>query len=383
MKILLTGGGSGGHFYPLIAVAREIIKISRERRILEPKLIYASDKPYDAKALYEENISFLKLPAGKIRRYFSFWNFIDPFKMLLGSLKAIIKIYIEMPDVIFSKGGYAAMPTLIAAKFLKIPLVIHESDSVPGKANLFVKDFASRIAISFEESASYFPKEKIALTGNPVRKTIIGGNFLEAADVLQLKSISEKFSPPVILIIGGSQGAKKINDTVLEILPELLKNYQIIHQCGSRNLEEVKEVSDVVLKDSVYKGHYHLMDFLNETQIKNAAFAASVVVSRASAGAIFEIAMWEKPSILIPLPEDVDAQNHQKKNAWSFAARGAAEVIEQENLSPHILMSEINNIIKDTDKQEKMKIAAKGFSKPLAAEKIAEEIINLALEHAQ
>ena len=137
MKILLTGGGSGGHFYPLIAVAQKIEKIIRKNHLLEPEIIFASDSPYDKKILLEENIRFLKLPAGKLRRYFSLLNFIDFFKTILGVLLALWKIYLEMPDIIFSKGGYAGFPVLIAARIFRIPLIIHESDIAPGKANSF------------------------------------------------------------------------------------------------------------------------------------------------------------------------------------------------------------------------------------------------------
>lgn len=380
MKIILTGGGTGGHFYPLIAVAREIIKITRERRILEPEIIFASDTPYDKKILDEENIKFLKIPSGKVRRYFSFLNITDVFKTFFGIILGFIKIYFEMPDVIFSKGGYASIPVLISAKIFKIPLIIHESDSVPGKANIFSRNFAKRIAVSFPETADFFQKEKVAFTGNPVRKGVVGGNYFETKDIFNLESREEdKFFPPVILVIGGSQGAKKINDVLLEALPELLKNYQVIHQCGEKNFDEVKKISAVVLNDKESKNRYHLYAFLNETEMKNAAFSADIIVSRAGAAAIFEIAAWGKPSILIPITNS--AQNHQRKNAWNYGAVGAAEVIEETNFSSHILMSEINNILTDKDKIAKMKAAALKFSKMDAANKIAEEILTLAMEH--
>jgi len=388
MKILLTGGGSGGHFYPLIAVAQKIEKIIRKNHLLEPEIIFASDSPYDKKILLEENIRFLKLPAGKLRRYFSLLNFIDFFKTILGVLLALWKIYLEMPDIIFSKGGYAGFPVLIAARIFRIPLIIHESDIAPGKANSFAASFAKRIAISFEETAKYFSPEKIALVGNPIRTGIMGGSFSEAKDMFQLENVGNEFKPPIILILGGSQGAKKINDVVLEILPELILNYQIIHQAGEKNIQEVQAIADVVLnKPSPIEiglgkssaNRYHGYGFLNEIELRNGYFAADLIVSRASAGAIFELAARGKPSILIPLIGS--AQDHQRKNAWAYAATGAAEVIEETNFSPHILLSEIKRLIENPQKMEKMKTSALNFSKPDAAEKIAEEIISLALEH--
>lgn len=385
MKILLTGGGTGGHFYPLIAVAREVVKIAREKHILEPELIFASDSFYDKKVLDEENIRFLKLPAGKIRRYFSLFNFINFFKTMFGVLFGIFKIYSEMPDVVFSKGGYASVPILLSARIFRIPLIIHESDVVPGKAHNFVKSYAKRVAVSFAQTAKYFPTFSVALTGNPVRNGVSGGSLEESREAFNLEFVKDekganKIFPEVILIIGGSQGAQKINEIILAVLPELVKNYQIIHQCGVKNFEETKNISGVVLKDSEYKNRHHFFSFLNEFDYRDAGFAADLVISRASAGAIFEIAEWGKPSILIPITNS--AQNHQRENAWEYAKTGAAEVIEEDNLAPHIFLSEIKNIMENLEKREKMKNAAREFAKPDAARKIAEEIINLALEHA-
>lgn len=384
MKILLTGGGTGGHFYPLIAVAREVVKIAREKHIIEPEFVFASDAPYDEKVLEEEDIRFLKLPAGKIRRYFSLLNFLSPFKTLIGVILGILKVYKEMPDVIFSKGGYASLPVIVASRLLKISLIFHESDIIPGKVHSFVKKSAKRIAVSFAETAKYFDKSKTALTGNPIRKGILGGNFETAKEMFGLKfGVKEGksfFTPPVLLVLGSSQGARKINEIILETLPELTKKYQIIHQCGVKNFKETEEIAGVILKNSDQKDNYHIFGFLSESEYREAARAADLIISRASAGAIFEIAAWGKPSILIPLSNS--AQNHQRENAWNYAGQGAAEVIEEENFTPHIFLSEIKNIMDSHEKQEKMARAALEFAKPDAARKIAEEIINLALEHA-
>lgn len=380
MKILLTGGGTGGHFYPLIAVAQEIEKNLKEKHFLEAEIIFASNSPYDKNILIQENIRFIRLQAGKIRRYFSLLNFVDPFKTVFGVALAIWKIYLEMPDIIFSKGGYASLPVLIAARIFGIPLIIHESDSAPGKANYYARSFAKKIAISFAEAAKYFPPEKTALIGIPIRKEILGGNFSESRDIFSLETSEEKIFPPVILILGGSQGAQKINEITLEILPDLVPYYQIIHQCGENNIAEVKKISGVVLRDSKHKNRYRLFPFLNEAELRNGSFAADLIISRAGATAIFEIAAWGKPSVLIPLANS--AQNHQRKNAWNYAETGAAEVIEETNFSPHVFLSEIKKIMKDKGKMEKMKIAALHFSKPDAAKTIAYEIIKLALEHA-
>ena len=156
MKIVFTGGGTGGHFYPIIAVAEEINNIVRERKLLAPQLYYLAPKKYDARALYENNINFRKSPAGKKRRYFSIWNFFDMFKTIFGVIKTTFQLFAIYPDVVFSKGGYASFPTLFAAKLLRIPVIIHESDAVPGKVSLWSGKFAIKIAVSYPEAGFIF-----------------------------------------------------------------------------------------------------------------------------------------------------------------------------------------------------------------------------------
>lgn len=375
MKILLTGGGTGGHFYPLIAVVDALYEIAEEERLLTPEIIFMSDSKYDSELLQKEGLIFKKIYAGKIRRYFSFFNITDIFKTGLGIIRAIWSIYSDIPDVIFGKGGYVSFPVLLAARIFKIPVVIHESDSVPGIVNKWASKFAIRIAISFPQTASYFPKEKTALVGIPVRKSILGFTPDESRETFNLEP-----NVPILLILGGSQGSQKINDVTMEILEDAIKNFQIIHQCGREHEEDIKGRSGIILEKSILKNRYHLYPFLSDQLLRNAASVADLVISRAGGTAIYEIATWGLPSIIIPITNS--AQNHQRENAYGYSRTGAAEVIEEVNLSPHILLSEINKIISDNKRKEEMKIAAKKFAKPEAARKIALEIIKIALEHA-
>lgn len=375
MKIILTGGGTGGHFYPIIAVADAINSISETQKIVKANMIFVSDSPYDKNILLREGIKFKKISAGKLRRYFSIWNIIDAFKIPWGIIRALWTVYTDFPDVIFSKGGYASFPVVLAARILGIPLIIHESDSVPGRVNAWAGKFAKRVAVSFPETAKYFPREKTALTGNPARKSFFTPAKEGAREFLKLEK-----DIPVIFFIGGSQGAKKINDNLIDVLPDMLKKYQVIHQCGKKNLKDVEYRISIVLEKSPDKSRYHYFDFFNEASLRMAYGAADLVVSRASSGAIFEISASGAPSILIPLP--LAAQDHQKENAYIYAKTGAAEVIEEMNLRPHILLSEIDRLINNKTELKSMSEAAKKFAKPDAAEKIAKEIINLALEHA-
>ncbi len=185
-------------------------------------------------------------------------------------------------------------------------------------------------------------------------------------------------SIPVIFILGGSQGSQRINETILDALPELVKKYQIIHQTGRNNYLDMKKMSDIALEASSFKSRYKPFDYLNDLAMKMSAGAASLVVSR-SGSTIFEIATWGLPSILIPIPESVS--HDQTTNAFSYARTGAADIIEENNLTTEILLSEIEKILSNPQLQTKMAEAAKAFAKPDAAKKIAEQIIDIALTH--
>ena len=374
MRILLTGGGTGGHFYPVLAVIRALKKIAEEEKFVAMDLVYLSDDPFNAKLLKEEGVNFVSVPAGKIRRYFSLLNFTDFFKTAWGVLRAIIYIFWQMPDVIFAKGGYASFPSLIAARFFRIPVIIHESDAVPGRVNRWAGAFARRVAISYPESAKYFPEGKTALTGNPVRARILGGNLEEAKSVFGYEDL------PTVLVLGGSQGSVKLNDVLIDALPEILKEAKIIHQCGKNNFDDVSKRTSVVLDQNQFKNRYKLFAFLDEDNLRNAALVATLIVSRSGAGAIFEVAAWAKPSILIPIADS--AQDHQRENAYAYARAGGAIVIEEGNLKPHILLAEIRKLLADKSRLEKMSLVASSFAKTDAAEVLARQIILLALEHS-
>mgnify|MGYP001569430344 FL=1 len=234
--------------------------------------------------------------------------------------------------------------------------------------------FAKRIALSFASSAEYFPKGNAAVVGNPIRKEFFIKEILGAKEFFKLEN-----ETPIIFIFGGSQGAKNINDNVLDILPELLVDYQIIHQCGENNYKECQGRADLILEKSPFKSRYRLFSSLKFDGMRMAYGAADLALSRAGSGSIFEIAASGLPSIIIPLTGS--AQEHQRENAYIYAKSGAAVVIEERNLKPHILKSEISRLISNKEELDKMSEAAKFFAKPDAAEKIAREIIRLAIEH--
>ena len=379
MKILLTGGGTGGHFYPIIAIAHELNEIAKENRLLRPDMYYASTTSYNNSLLYDNNISFVGVMSGKIRRQMSvqniILNFLDLFKIGMGMILAVWKLFVIYPDVVFGKGGYASFPALFAAKLLRIPVIIHESDSLPGKVNRWAGKFAVKIATSYPEASSFFPKEKTAYTGNPIRKEI-EGPFTRSNDTYEILHLNPKLK--TILILGGSQGAKFINEVVMDALPELVLKYQIIHQTGAKHIKVIKETRDVVLLNNPNKDRYKPFDYLNSFNMRMAAGVTDLVISRAGS-TVFEIASWGKASIIIPIPE---ATSHdQKSNAYSYARTGAAEVIEEHNLVSHVFVSEINRIMDNDEEREKMAQFALAFSRKDAARLIAQEIMVTAIEH--
>lgn len=376
MRILFTGGGTGGHFYPIISVAEELKKLSKEKRLLEPELFYMSPTPYNPGLLYETGIEYKKNSAGRLRRSAgikSVLNFFDLFKTGWGVAVSILQIYKLYPDVIFGKGGYASFPALCAGWILGIPVIVHESDTIPGRVNLWAGKRATRIAVSYAEAAKYFPAGKVAHTGQPVRSDIATPISEGAREFLNLEE-----GVPVVLILGGSQGSVKINNAVLESLDKLVEKYAIIHQTGTNNFEEVKATADAVLAGSPHAGRYKPFAYLDSLVVRMAAGAASVVVSRAGS-TIFEIAAWGLPSIIVPIGEKISRD--QRSNAFAYARAGACDVVEEQNLTPNILSSEISRLVTDQAIREKMIAGAKGFYKPDAAKKVAEEILKIALEH--
>ena len=373
MKILLTGGGTGGHFYPLIAISEQLIELIEKQKIIDLKLYYMSDSPYDKRMLFENNIKYIQIPAGKMRTYFSIRNFFDIFSTGTGMFFGLLSMFFIYPDVVISKGGYAAFPACFAAKLLRIPVIVHESDSFPGRLNVWTAKFADKIAISWPEAIEYLPKEKTALTGQPIRKEILHGNPEGAREFFSLNS-----DLPVILVLGGSQGAEKINNTILETLPDLLSNYQIIHQTGQNNIDDIKSRSKLIMENNPNLSRYIPIPFLNNLSTKMAAGAANIVISRAGS-AIFEIASWGVPSIIIPITNSNG--DHQRKNAFNYARTGACEVIEESNLSPHVLKAEIDRLINNPNKLLQMKNSALAFASPDASAKIAQAAIDIALTH--
>ncbi len=375
MKIVLTGGGSGGHFYPLIAVAEAIQKEVIERKLIPVELFYMAPVPYNDSLLFDTHIKFIKVPGGKMRRYSDIRNYFDAIFTAWGVVISIFKLFSIYPDVIFSKGGGVSIPVVLAARILKIPVFIHESDSVPGRANMYASKFASRIAVSFSEAAQYFKKKEgvVVHTGHPIRSELTSPQKTGAMEFLHLEN-----DIPTIFLIGGSLGSVLLNDALLESLPILLNNYQVIHQTGKANYNDVKIRTDFILANHPHKNRYKIFDYLNTLGLRMAAGACDLVITRGGSS-VFEVGSWGVPAIVVPITDSNG--DHQRKNAYAFARAGAGIVIEEANLTGHILTSEIDRILHDPLIRAKMGQSGKKFAMPDAAGTIAHELLQIALSH--
>lgn len=366
MKILFTGGGTGGHLMPIIAVAEQI-KLLLNAAGEKHEFLFIGPDSFFNEAVVNFGMPVKKIRAYKLRRYWSVKTITEFINLPIGIIQSLWHVYWFMPDAVFAKGGYASFPVVFAAWVYRIPVIIHESDSVAGVANIISSKFANKVAIAYESAGAFFPSKKIVLTGNPIRKEILEGNKEKAREEFSLKN-----GLPVIFVIGGSQGSQKINEILLQAVQKIVAKAQIIHQCGIENYEEIRE--ETAGWSMPHFENYRVIPFLREN-IKDAYAACDIIVSRAGANSISEIVAAGKPSILIPLP--TSASDHQLKNAYYFSSRGAAIMLEEENLTPNLLYDTIFGVLENKEKQMQMIRAARALVMPDAAKNIAEEIIKL------
>jgi len=361
MKIVFTGGGTGGHIFPILAILEELQK----RDMPQLEYFYVGPDSLLKEDLNGINLRVRKISAGKFRRYASIKNVLDVGKIFLGIIQSYWHLFRIMPDVIFGKGGYGSFPVVIVGWLFRIPIIIHESDAIPGLTNRVLGRFAKTVAYSFKFEEDYFPYHKLVYTGNPVRKMLTGKTAQEAKKHFQLAG-----NKKVILVMGGSQGSLVLNGVILDVLGTLLKEYEIIHISGPTHFEGVARESRIATKRQGLSS-YHLYPFLNQKELAFAYSAADLVISRAGAGSIFEIAEAGKPSIIVPLANSASA--HQQKNALVYHKTGACRMIEEESLTPHVFLGTVQELLGDNAALSAMSVHAKKFATPDAASLIADE----------
>ena len=326
-KIVMTGGGTAGHVTPNIALMPALKENGFE-------ISYIGSYDGIEKRLIEAlNIPYYGISSGKLRRYFDLKNFSDPFKVVKGYCQAVHLLKKIHPDVVFSKGGFVSVPVVLAAKHCKIPAIIHESDITPGLANKLAIPSATKVCCNFPETMKYLPSEKAVLTGSPIRQELLNGDATKAFSMCNFKD-TEK---PVILIIGGSSGSKVINTALRDLLPELLKRYNIIHLCGKGNLDPSLSNTD----------GYAQFEYANK-ELADLFALSDLVISRAGANAICELLALRKPNILIPLSAAA-SRGDQILNANSFRSSGYSYVLEEENVSNTALLEAIEHVFKNRD----------------------------------
>ncbi|MBI2062287.1 MAG: undecaprenyldiphospho-muramoylpentapeptide beta-N-acetylglucosaminyltransferase [Candidatus Yanofskybacteria bacterium] len=372
MRILLLGGGSGGHVFPLIAVA-ESLKEKSQQSGIPLELMVLGEGKFMENAAAEAGLNFKPILAGKLRRYFSPLTILDIFKIPIGFFQALWHVFWFMPDAVFAKGGYASLPGALVAKLYFIPLFTHESDSIPGLANRILGKLAKTVFVSFDSSQKYFKSGKTILTGNPVRKELLIGDRATAIEKFGLDP-----NRKTVLVVGGSQGAQKINRIILDSLVLLVKDFQIIHQCGESQLQSVRTELEKIIKEGegeyadAVRANYKLYPFFNMNDMALAYAAADVIISRAGASNISEIAMLGKPAIIIPITNS--SSNHQLENAIQFSKFGAV-MVEEENLTPHIIINQIQSLL-EPNRYNSASERLKTFAVPDAAQKIAEQLFS-------
>lgn len=327
-KIIMTGGGTAGHVTPNLAL---IPKLKEEN--FEIKYIGSNDG-IEKEIITKNNIPFFGISCGKLRRYFDVKNFTDPFKIIKGIAQALVILSKEKPDVIFSKGGFVAVPVVIAASIKNIPVVAHESDITPGLANKLSAPFCNKLCVTFRESLNFVKGNKGVLTGSPIRKEILEGDKNRGRKICDFIDQKE-----ILFIMGGSLGSKIINDEIRKNLDMLLKEFNIIHICGKGNIDEKYK----------NKEGYKQFEYVSE-ELPDLMKAADYIISRAGANSIFEFLALKKPSLLIPLSKKA-SRGDQILNSKSFKKEGYSLMLEEEEITDGVLY---NKILELKDKKEEL-----------------------------
>lgn len=327
-KIIMTGGGTAGHVTPNIALMPALKEAGYDIEYIgsvngmEKDLIQATGVPYHG------------ISSGKLRRYFDWKNFSDPFRVIKGYGQAISLMKKIKPDVVFSKGGFVSVPVVLAAKHCHIPAIIHESDITPGLANRIAIKGAKKVCCNFPETMKYLPSDKAVLTGSPIRRELFSGN---ADNALKLCKFPDH-NKPVLLIIGGSLGSKIVNEAVRKVLPELLEKFYIIHLCGKGNL-------DNSLTGTIGYAQFEYVS----SELTDMFALADMAISRAGANSICELLALHKPNILIPLSAAA-SRGDQVLNAKSFKKQGFSFVLEEEELTADSLLNAVKEVYENRDK---------------------------------
>jgi UDP-N-acetylglucosamine--N-acetylmuramyl-(pentapeptide) pyrophosphoryl-undecaprenol N-acetylglucosamine transferase len=359
VKILLSGGGSGGPVAPLLAILEKFKEVSG----FESDILWLGTKRGPEKEMVErEGLEFRAISSGKLRRYFDWRNFSDPFLIIKGFFDSISIIKKYRPDLVMSVGAFVSVPVVWAAALFKIPVIIHQQDARPGLANRLMAPFASSITVAFEKSLKDYG-DKAIWVGNPIRQ-----DFVKLK--LSRREASQKFglrsAKPVVAVMGGGTGAKAINDLVEASMDELSKFCQVIHITGQG--KATKQNYDL----SERLPNYKFFEFLDVFGVIKIFAVADLIVSRCGMSSLTELSQMGKAAILIPMPD-----SHQEENAEIFHEAGAAVVLHQKDLNKEIFVSRIRDIIQDPDKQKELSENIKKVMQVGASQRIADLMLKI------
>ena len=352
MRVLLAGGGSGGSATPILAVAKQL-----RARLPDVELLYVGTVGgLEGELAAIEGIPYVGVATGKLRRYWDRQNVTDAFRVVRGLGEALRHVRRFKPDVAFGAGGFASVPPLAAAGLLRVPVLIHQQDAVPGLANKLLVPFARQITVALAETARAFPATRTAVRGNPVRPSVLNGNPVLGFGV-------PGFDPavPMVLVTGGGTGALALNRIVVEAAPRLLEHCQILHLTGRGRGVPTGDLGK----------RYRHLDFLFDA-MPHVLAAASVVITRAGMGTLSELGALRKPSIVVPMPG-----THQEANARAFERDGGAIVLDQRQLTPHKLTETVTSLLEDRTRQLALGEAMRQLMPLDADARIAEDVLAL------
>jgi len=371
MRVVVSGGGTGGHIYPALAVAAQL------RSQYQAEILFlGSDDGLETQLVPAAGFQLVTVKAGKVRRYISWQTIKGVMRIPLGAVQAIEIVRKFRADVAFTSGGYVAVPTGLAAYLNRVPLLMHQQDVPPNLSNKQVAPLATRISVAFEESLAYFPARKTLQLGNPIRQEML--DIRQVGPMVARARFGLEGEQPMLLVTGGSQGARHLNQVVCQALPELLRTCQVLQISGQDLYNETLEQANSVLAsaDPALRARYRLVPYLNE-EMPAALQAADLVLCRSGASTLCELATLGKPGLLVPLPPAI-GKSPQEANAMMFERKRAGVVIKDANLQPKILAERVNYIMTSPELLAFMMEASRSLAKPQATQEIVDELVKLA-----
>jgi len=371
MRVLISGGGTGGHIYPALAVATLL------QELYQTEILYlGSDDGLETQLVPAAGFRLATIKAGKLQRYLSWGTLKGVGRVPVGMVQALSIVRRFRPNVAFTSGGYVAVPAGLAARLSGVPLLMHQQDVPPNLSNRLLAPLATRISVAFAESVPYFAANKTLHLGNPMRQTIL--DIRQVAPETARQRLGFAAEMPLLLVTGGSQGARHLNQVVARSLPELLQFCQVLQISGHRLFEETRVLAEECMAqlDEETKQRYHLVPYMSD-EMPMALQSASLVACRAGAATLSELAVLEKPSILVPLPPAIGS-SPQEINAAAFASRQAAEVIRNDDLKPEFFVERVKSIITQPARLGQMVDGLRRFARPDATQDIAQAVVKIA-----